>query len=883
MKHFFFIPSLFSSWRRSLRGLALTLGIGASVCASLELSGRTQDPALSIITDPKPGRPVAHGLSKLSEALRAKRIAFETVSALNEAKGKTLIVAGLASGDETAAQLLKSGNRVVPPVPEALTIWKTESQGKTVWLLSGFDDRGLMYALLDTADRVSWSADPAAPLSELRDIMEQPDVRERAVSICTMHRAHWESRLYDEAHWARYLDMLAQNRINSLVVIFGFEASGFLAPCYPYFFDVEGFPEVRMLGLTADQQRRNLAAFNTLIRMAHDRGVSFTAGIWDHIWRGGDPAVNLIKYVPGHPVTNQVAGVTADNLIPYNKSALAKFIKVVPDLDAIQFRMHDESGLKKEEQLGFWESVFRMMKEKAPNLRLDLRAKGLPESVIQSAEETQVNFRIATKYWMEQLGLPYHPTHINPEDQGSRRHSYADMLRYPQKYKLHWRLWNGGASRILLWGDPEYARRFAESTHLYDGDGFEVNEPLFTKMTAQPHEAKPFDLLKPQYRYYDWEFERYWHFFQVFGRVGYNPQTPSEVWDKEFEKRFGKKAGPLLESALHQASWVVPRLVASCSKYRPDFAMTTSWIEKQRLDNLPQYAKGKGSDIQQFASFDEEAQILLGELETVRLRPSANSLWLERLSTDISVLVTQAERTVGADRNKEFESTVVDLKILSNLALYHARRIPAAVSYCLFERTQAASALDDAIAYESKALDAWRQIVAAAGDVYADDLLMGANQLKGHWRGELAALEKGLAALEQQRRGLATNAPAKTIPRYKPASAANLNALFSVTHAPITSAPVGQPISITAKATAPAGIKWVRLRYRSVNQTLDYKTLPMLPAGTSDDFQAIVPVAHIDPKFDFMYFIEVMDNEGNGRIYPDLNRETPYIVVKLIR
>jgi hypothetical protein len=32
-----------------------------------------------------------------------------------------------------------------------------------------------------------------------------------------------------------------------------------------------------------------------------------------------------------------------------------------------------------------------------------------------------------------------------------------------------------------------------------------------------------------------------------------------------------------------------------------------------------------------------------------------------------------------------------------------------------------------------------------------------------------------------------------------------------------------------------------------------------------------------------MYLIEVMDNNGNGRIYPDLNKETPYVFVKLIR
>jgi hypothetical protein len=32
-----------------------------------------------------------------------------------------------------------------------------------------------------------------------------------------------------------------------------------------------------------------------------------------------------------------------------------------------------------------------------------------------------------------------------------------------------------------------------------------------------------------------------------------------------------------------------------------------------------------------------------------------------------------------------------------------------------------------------------------------------------------------------------------------------------------------------------------------------------------------------------MYFIEAMDKDGNGRIHPDLSKETPYVVVKLQR
>jgi hypothetical protein len=340
--------------------------------------------------------------------------------------------------------------------------------------------------------------------------------------------------------------------------------------------------------------------------------------------------------------------------------------------------MHDESGLKNSEQAGFWRDVFGLMKEQVPNLRLDLRAKGLPDAVIQEALDIGVKFRITTKYWMEQMGLPFHPTHINRQDQQNRRHSYADMLRYPQLYKMHWRLWNGGTARVLLWGDPEYARRFVESTHLYDGDGFEVNEPLCTKMEAQPHDAQPFALLNPSRRYYDYEFERYWHFFQVSGRVGYNPHTPADVWDRTFQKRFGKDAGPFVEAGLHQASWVLPRIVAACYPYSY-FPMTRGWAEKQRLGDLPLYAQAEGSDLEQFASFDEEAQMLLQGGETAKTRPAETSRWFAQKAEEINRDVREAEQRIGPERNKEFDSTIADLKIrLCSTICGSKWRIPAA-------------------------------------------------------------------------------------------------------------------------------------------------------------------------------------------------------------
>ncbi len=154
-------------------------------------------------------------------------------------------------------------------------------------ILCGSDERGLMYAALDAADRIGWSNDTKNPFSEIKDIEEKPDDLQRAISMYTMNRAYFESRLYNKEYWERYFDLLAKDRFNSFVIIFGYENGGFMAPLYPYFFDVKEFPDVRLVGITPEQQQKNVSALKQLIAEAHKRGIEITIGIWDHIYRGG--------------------------------------------------------------------------------------------------------------------------------------------------------------------------------------------------------------------------------------------------------------------------------------------------------------------------------------------------------------------------------------------------------------------------------------------------------------------------------------------------------------------------------------------------------------------------------------------------------------------
>lgn len=175
--------SCFTKWPRVILLSFLFIFISFS-------SFTTEKPELSIVTDNLPGISVRHGLTKLTDALVRKNITYEQVGSFDEARGKTVIVAGLAYGDGTAAKILKAGNRIVPQVSEALTIWKTAWQKKQVYVISGYDDRGQMYGLLDVAARIGWIENGKNPMSEVREITEKPDVSDRVISIYTMNRAY---------------------------------------------------------------------------------------------------------------------------------------------------------------------------------------------------------------------------------------------------------------------------------------------------------------------------------------------------------------------------------------------------------------------------------------------------------------------------------------------------------------------------------------------------------------------------------------------------------------------------------------------------------------------------------------------------------------------
>ena len=133
-------------------------------------------------------------------------------------------------------------------------------------------------------------------------------------------------------------------------------------------------------------------------------------------------------------------------------------------------------------------------------------------------------------------------------------------------------------------------------------------------------------------------------------------------------------------------------IVAAVYPYRL-VPTTRGWAERQSLGTtLAQYAANEGTDVAQFESFAEAARRTFDGSTTAKRIPPMTSRWLDQTADAILADVAKAQRSPGP-HGGEFEATVTDLRILAQLARFHARRSLAAVFYNEFKTSHDAGAM----------------------------------------------------------------------------------------------------------------------------------------------------------------------------------------------
>src|SRR5262249_50230192 len=103
-----------------------------------------------------------------------------------------------------------------------------------------------------------------------------------------------------------------------------------------------------------------------------------------------------------------------------------------------------------------------------------------------------------------------------------------------------------------------------------------------------------------------------------------------------------------------------------------------------------------------------------------------------------------------------------------------------------------------------------------------------------------------------------------------------------VRHTPIQSCDAGAPLRLQFEVRDASPLDGVRLHYRRLTQMEPFRTADLTKTAAGN-YEATIPGDYITTRYDLMYYLEAVDHFGNAVFYPDPDRTSPYVVVKVRR
>src|ERR1039457_1457635 len=512
------------------REFVRSVGAIGALGVSSGFAGRT----VSIVADPADAvagaGPVQWALSELEGSLAAQGINVRRYQRVASVPAGDLCI--LAAGPDAAPR-----GTVIPTAPESLAIVPAHLDGRNVVLACGRDARGLMYAVLELADRVQNSSDPIAALAVSKAVIEQPANKVRSIARLFTSDVEDKPWFYDRKMWPRYLTMLATQRFNRFNLSFGIGydfltkvTDAYFVFAYPFLLSVPGF-DVRVPQLPDAERDRNLATLRFISEQTVARGLHFQLGLWMHGY----------KWIDSPNPNYTIEGLTKETHGPYCRDAVRALLKACPEIGGVTFRIHGESGVE-EGSFEFWKTVFEGVRTCGRTVEIDMHANGMNQEMLDLGVATGMPLKVSCKYWAEHMGMPYNQAAIREQERpkagkdggalmkfsaGSRsflRYGYGDLLRKDRRWGVLTRIWPG-TQRLLLWGGPVTAAAPSRAFGFCGSDGVEICEPLSFKGRrgsgiAGDRCGYADASLRPR-----WDWEKYLYTYRVWGRLTYNPDA----------------------------------------------------------------------------------------------------------------------------------------------------------------------------------------------------------------------------------------------------------------------------------------------------------------------------------------------------------------------
>jgi hypothetical protein len=565
------------------------------------------------------------------------------------------------------------------------------------------DDSGMRYGLLALFEQLENKKD----LTKITSENVNPTFAVRAIKFNLPWEPYRESRSMeyhlstcrDLKFWEGFLNMMFENRFNVLAL--------YNMHPFPYMVKLVKYPEAS--AFTDDEMEDWKSFWKILFRMAKDRGIDVYIVNWNIVVPKAFAAKHKV------PELNDTSSITAD----YTRESVLQVINEYNDLGGIGVTLADWMNNMDAKQREDWiaktfvkainqaerqtKFMHRAVLSGSPvEMRRVIDAAKLPDPVL-----VEVKFN-----WSHGHSTPYLAlTHDNTTGTIDKGFWFPE----PSNYKIQWMVRNEDFW-ILRWGEPDFIRKHIEVNNKSYINGYHVGSegyiPAFDYFTKT-------DLGKTwQYAY-----ERQWLYYLLWGRLLYHSNTPDEIFESAFNKKYPFSEGKKMLDAYRFASRMPLRL-ASFYASTWDYTLYSEGFLSPRLP-AGDYGSDDGHSL--FISIDEliDHKVLdptylsikeyVQHISDMKKIPAAKidpiSLAQElTTNTDSALTILQSLKKYHTRFNAAYSQELDDIETWALLSRYFAEKLRAGVSLQLYRKFHKEKDKANAINYLETCLDTWQKI-----------------------------------------------------------------------------------------------------------------------------------------------------------------------------
>ena len=624
-------------------------------------------------------------------------------------------------------------NVVINPAQLGSEAYLIATDGKKITITGG-DERGMIYGSLSVAEDVR----NGTRLENIKPRSEKPNYALRAVKFdlpwdTYRHSLaldlHYET-CKDVNYWKAFLDMMAENRLNSLS----------LWNLHPYTFMIKpkNFPEASPFNDKEMKEWKNL--FASIFRMAKERAIDtyiipFNIFVSPEFSKAHNVNIDNLQH------DFFVKGDTSELVKRYTRECVTQMLQEYPEITGMGLTLGEGMGGMTPQQREDWmrQTIIEGMRLAGRKLKLIHR---IPfSSTTGSLGVTSIETEKLTRKVIEEEGeLPFlqPPIYADLKYNWSHAHSTPKLVKVhggklydtyfkpePKNYKVTWTARNEDFF-CLRWGVPDFIRaHIAENGQSYVGGYFIGSE---TYIPAKDYFTRPGVAV-------DWKyaFERQWLFYKLWGRLLYNPATPDAIFQAEFTRRYGKGGSHLLKASA--LAGTTPLRLASLFDFTMDLTLYTEgfmaldnkvkrveYISINRLINQPVTDPDYVSVVDYLKTISSG-----GTFASNKVTPPVLIGMLERDCNEALDLV----KNINTSNNNTLMFEVADVKAWANMGLHFAEKLRGAVALQTYRTKGGEENKQKAVIYLENALKYWDIVIGITRPIYNDMPLVHYSEQNG--------------------------------------------------------------------------------------------------------------------------------------------------------